>query len=55
MELTRALLAFLLQFVLFPLVIASPHPLDTRDDEIFAPKVMIISMVCPLPYLIPLL
>ncbi|KAG5747559.1 hypothetical protein H9Q69_003313 [Fusarium xylarioides] len=47
MELPRALLSLLLQFVLLPLVAALPHPLDTRDDEVFAPKVMIISMWSP--------
>lgn len=55
MELPSALLTLFLQFVLLPLVTAFPRPLNTRDDEVFAPKVMIISMVTPLPYLIPLL
>ncbi|PNP74002.1 hypothetical protein FNYG_12630 [Fusarium nygamai] len=47
MELPRALLTLFLQFVLLPLVTALPRPLNTRDDEVFAPKVMIISMWSP--------
>ncbi|KAF5542834.1 purine nucleoside permease [Fusarium napiforme] len=47
MELPRALLTLFLQFVLLPLVTALPRLLDTRDDEVFAPKVMIISMWSP--------
>jgi len=51
MELPGALLSFFLQFLLLPLVTALPRPMNTRDDEVFAPKVMIISMVSPLSYL----
>ncbi|KAI1036929.1 hypothetical protein LB503_003243 [Fusarium chuoi] len=47
MELPSALLTLFLQFVLLPLVTAFPRPLNTRDDEVFAPKVMIISMWSP--------
>jgi hypothetical protein len=53
MELPRALLTLFLQFILLPLVTALPRPLNPQDDEVFAPKVMIISMVCPLPHLKP--
>ncbi|KAG7420401.1 Purine nucleoside permease [Fusarium oxysporum f. sp. rapae] len=47
MELLRFILTAFLQFILLPLVTALPRPLDTRDDEVFAPKVMIISMWSP--------
>ncbi|RKK21975.1 hypothetical protein BFJ65_g4594 [Fusarium oxysporum f. sp. cepae] len=47
MELPGALLSFFLQFLLLPLVPALPRPMNTRDDEVFAPKVMIISMWSP--------
>ncbi|KAF4336130.1 purine nucleoside permease [Fusarium beomiforme] len=47
MELLRFLLTVFLQYSLIPIVSAFPSPLSSRDDEVFAPKVMIISMWSP--------